>query len=170
MVCDRCPVWYHNTVHRLFQDDLLSVSISPMRSAGLVTPDMEWVVVAFGEGDALKRRIRLTHLSFRNGGSWSFFLCPVCGHLARVLKLHERPMCRRCCLHHRLGFRISSGTTAERDAARAERIEKLRARLAGGPARLNPRPGRTLDRRGSLEISLKRALVATRQDLMRIER
>jgi hypothetical protein len=154
----------------LFQD-LPSVRISPMRSAGLVTPDMEWVVVAFGEGDsALKRRIRLTHLSFRNGGSWSFFLCPVCGRLARVLKLHERPMCRRCCLHHGLGFRISNGTTAERAAARAERIEKLRARLAGGPARLHPRPGRTLDRRGSLEISLKRALVATRHDLMRIER
>jgi hypothetical protein len=78
----------------LFQDDLPSVSISPMRASGVVTPDIEWVDVAFGEGDsALKRRIRLTHHKFPNGGSWSFFVCPDCGRPARVLKLHEKPMC-----------------------------------------------------------------------------
>jgi hypothetical protein len=44
----------------LFQDDLLSVSISPMRSAGVVTPDMELVVVAFGEGDNALKRANLT--------------------------------------------------------------------------------------------------------------
>ena len=51
-----------------------------MRASGLVTLDMEWVVIAFGEGeDALKREVRVTHQLFPNGGSWSFFVCPVCG-------------------------------------------------------------------------------------------
>jgi hypothetical protein len=161
-------MWYHNTVHRSFQDDLPSVSISPMRSAGLVTVDMEWVDIAFGEGDdALRRRVRVRHLSFQNGGSWSFFVCPICSRLARVLKLQGRPMCRRCCLREGIRYRIAGGSVAERAEARAKRIETLRARLAGGPARLHPRPGRTLDRRGSLEISLRRAMVAARQDLLR---
>jgi hypothetical protein len=85
------PMWYHNTVHRLFQDDLPSVSISPLRAAGVVTPDMERVVVAFGEGDnSLKRRVRVTHVAFRNGGSWSFFVCPVCERPARVLNHRAR--------------------------------------------------------------------------------
>ena len=154
-------------MHRLFQDDLPSVSISPLRAAGRVTTDMEWIDIAFGEDDdALRRRVRVTHVSFQNGGSWSFFVCPACGALARVLRLHERPMCRRCCLREGIRYRIAGGSPAERAEARAKRIEKLRARLAGGPARLHPRPGRTLDRRGSLEISLRRAMVAARQDLV----
>jgi hypothetical protein len=161
-------LWYNNTMRRLFQDDLPSVSISAMRSAGLVTLDMEWIDIAFGEGDdALRRRVPVTRLSFQNGGSWSLFVCPACGGLARVLRLHERPMCRRCCLREGIQYRIAGGSPAERAEARARRIEKLRARLAGGPARLHPRPGRTLDRRGSLEMSLRRAMVAARQDLLR---
>ena len=161
-------MWYNNTVRRLFQDDLPSVSISPLRAAGRVTTDMEWIDIAFGAGnDALRRRVRVTHVSFQNGGSWSFFVCPACGALARVLRLHERPMCRRCCLREGIRYRIAGGSPAERAVARAKRIEKLRARLTGGPARLHPRPGRTLDRRGSLEVSLRRAMVAARQDLLR---
>src|SRR5271166_5752852 len=109
----------HSTVHRLFQDDLPSVSISPLRTACVVTADMEWVVVAFGEGDsALKRRVGVTHLSFRNGGGWSFFVCPVCGSRARILKLHERPMCRRCLLRRGIPYRIAGGSPAERAEAR----------------------------------------------------
>jgi hypothetical protein len=160
------------SAHRLFQDDLPTTpSISRLRASGVVTAETRSVVVTCGEGEsALAREVRVTHQIFPNRGSWSFFVCPACGRPARVLKLHERPMCRRCCLRQGVGFRISNGTTAERAAARAKRIEKLRARLAGGPARLYPRPGRTLDRRCSLEISLKRAMIAARQDLMRIER
>ncbi len=154
--------------HRLFQDDLPSVSISPMRASGVVTPDMEWVDVSFGEGgSALKRRIRLTHHKFRNGGSWSFFVCPDCGRPARSLKLNGRPMCRRCCLRHGVGYRISSGSPVERDAARVARLQKLRELLDGGPVRLHPRPGRRLDRRWSLTVSWRRGMIRQRQDLLR---
>jgi hypothetical protein len=71
-------MWYHNTVHRLFQDDLPAApSISWMRAARLVTVEMTSVAVTFGEGkNALKREVRIAHHHFSNGGSWSFFVCP----------------------------------------------------------------------------------------------
>jgi hypothetical protein len=47
----------------------------------------------------------------------------------------------------------------------------MREQLDGGPARLRPSPPEgTLDRRGFLEPSLKRAMVAARQDLLRVAR
>jgi hypothetical protein len=64
-------------------------------------------------------------------------------------------------------YRIAAGSPVERAEARAQRVERLSKLLNGRPARLNPRSGRTLDRRGALELSLRRALVATRQDLLR---
>jgi hypothetical protein len=159
----RSSMWYHSTVHRLFQDDLASVSVSRMLASGLVTVDTASVVITLGEGkNALKREVRIAHHNFWNGGNWSFFVCPTCGRLARTLKLHEKPMCRRCCLREGIGYRISSGSVAERAEARIKGQEKLRARLAGGPARLKPRPGRTLDHRGRLEASLQRAHIVRR--------
>ena len=159
------------TGHRLFQDDLLSVSISPMRASGVVTLDTECVVVAFGEGDsALKRKVGVTHHKFPNGGSWSVFVCPDCGRPARSLKLNGRPMCRRCCLREGIGYRVSSGSPVERDAARMARLQKLRELLDGGPVRLHPRPGRRLDRRWSLTVSWRRGMIRQRQDLLRRRR
>ncbi len=38
-------MWYHDTVHRLFQDDLASVSISRLRASGVVTGDTKSVVL-----------------------------------------------------------------------------------------------------------------------------
>lgn len=139
-----------------------------MRAEGVVTSDSTRVVVAFGEGEnALKKDVRVKRQTFPNGGWWAWYVCPVCGNLARVLRLHERPMCRRCCRREGLRYRSERGSGAERAEARAARIEKLRKLLVGGPARLRPRPGRVLDRRGSLEMSLRRALIATRQDVLR---
>jgi hypothetical protein len=106
-------------------------------------------------------------MKFPNGGSWSFFRCPNCGGRARVLRLYgERPMCRACCLRNGARYRIAGGSSAERAEARAQRIERLSKLLEGGPAPLYPRPGRTLDRRGALEFSLRRAVIATRQGLL----
>jgi hypothetical protein len=42
--------------HRLFQDDLASVSISRMRASGVVTSDTKSVEIVFGKGaDSLRR-------------------------------------------------------------------------------------------------------------------
>jgi hypothetical protein len=157
--------------HRLFQDDLPSVSASRLRASGVVTRDMKSVVILFGEGEgALRREVKVVHRRFPNGGEWSFFLCPVCSRRARVLKLHDRPMCRRCCLRQGIVYRISSGSPVERDVARVARLKKLREQLDGGPARLHPRPGRGLDRRWSLTVSWRRGMIRERQDLLRQRR
>jgi hypothetical protein len=157
--------------HRLFQDDLASVSISRLRASGVVTRDTKSVEIVFGKGDdGLRRDVKVVHRRFPNGGEWSFFLCPVCDRPARVLKLHEKPMCRRCCLRHGVGYRISSGSPVERDVARVARLQKLRELLDGGPVRLHPRPGRKLDRRWSLTVSYRRGMIRERQDLLRLRR
>jgi hypothetical protein len=156
--------------HRLFQDDLPpSPTISRLRASGVVTAETRSVVVTFGEGEsALAREVHVTHQIFPNGGSWSFFVCPACGRPARLLKLHEKPMCRRCCLREGIGYRVSSGTPVERDMARVARLKKLRELLDGGPARLHPRPGRRLDRRWSLTVSWRRGMIRERKDLLRL--
>jgi hypothetical protein len=158
--------------HRSFQDDLPTTpSISRLRASGFVTAEKRSVVVTFGGGEsALAREARVTHQLFPNGGSWSFFVCPACGRPARVLKLHEKPMCRRCCLGEGIGYRVSSGSPVERDVARLARLLKLRELLDGGPARLYPRPGRRLDRRWSLAVSWRRGMIRQRQDLLRLRR
>jgi hypothetical protein len=109
--------------HRLFQDDLASVSISRLRASGVVTGDTTSVEIVFGErNDGLRREVKVVHRRFPNGGEWSFFLCPVCERPARVLKLHEKPMCRRCCLREGIGYRVSGGTPIELAAARLAAI------------------------------------------------
>jgi hypothetical protein len=55
----------------------------------------------------------------------------------------------------------------KRDAARERRIERLRKLTSGGPARLNPRLGRVLDRRWSLTVSLRRVLIVKRWEMLR---
>jgi hypothetical protein len=152
----------------LFQDDLLSVSVSRLRASRAVTSDMKSIVVIFGDGgDPLRREVKLWHMAFPSGGSWSYFLCPSCSRRCRTLKvLNGRVVCRRCCLREGVGYRISSGTVVERDAARMVRIARLRAMLYGEPARLRPRKGRTMDRRRELTISLRRAMIVLRQDLL----
>jgi hypothetical protein len=156
--------------HRLFQDDLpTSASISGLRGGGVVIGDTKTIDISFVENDdTLHRTVRVVHRKLRNGGSWSFFLCPICERRARVLKLYDgAAMCRWCCLARGVGYRVASGSPREREAARAARIERLRKQLYGGePARLKPRPGRVLDRRRALEVSLKRAVIVKRLDML----
>ena len=155
--------------HRYFQDTLLtSPSVSKLRASGVLDRSTKSVLVAFGEGDeALHREIRITHRQFPNGGDWSFFVCPQCERRARVLKLHDGAvMCWRCCAARGALYRSASGSPVERDAARVARVERLSELLDDVPARLYPRPGRVLDRRRELTISLRRALIRQRQDLL----
>jgi hypothetical protein len=124
-----------------------------------VTADAKSVTVAFGDGEgALVREVEVLHYKLRHGGSWSFYRCPECHGLARTLRLHEKPLCRRCCLARGIDYR-SRGSAADAREARARRIGALVEMLNGGPARLRLWPGRVLDRRSSLELSLKRALL-----------
>lgn len=138
---------------RLTQDDCSSISVSRLRALGVVTEAMRSVRVTIAGASC---EVRLSHMRFPNGGGWSFFLCPVCGRRARVLKLFEKMACWRC-----TGSGSSSRPLPYR-AQRFERIERLRQRLYSGPARVKPRPGRTIDRRWRTEQALRRALIAER--------
>jgi hypothetical protein len=156
-------------MHRNFQNDLpTSPSVSRLRALGVVNRNTKSVLISFGEGDdAVRREVRVTHRQFPNGGDWSFFACPQCERRARVLKLHDGAvMCWRCCAARGARYRSASGSPVERDAARLARLQKLRELLASGAARLSPRRGRSLDRRRELTISLRRAMIRQRQDLL----
>jgi hypothetical protein len=141
---------------RLTQDDCSSISVSRLRALGVVTEAMRSVSVTIA---GLSREVRLSHMRFPNGGGWSFFICPSCGRRARVLKLFEKIACWRCT---RSGSRSRPLLYRVQQGDKAGRIVRLRERLRSGPARLKPRPGRTIDRRWRIEQALRRALIAER--------
>ena len=157
---------------RQFQDDLLAVNSARLRAEGVIVPGAASAVVCFGEGeDALKREVGVWHRRFRNGRGISLFVCPNCGRKAQLLKLYDgRVRCRGCLMRSGVQFRISYGTQAQRAAARAKAIEKLRAKLTGGPLRLKPKPGLKVARRRELELSLTRALIRQRERFLGVDR
>jgi hypothetical protein len=70
-------VWYHDTVQRLFQDELASLSISRPRATSVVTSDTKSVEIVFGEGDdGLRREVEVVPRHFPDGGSWPLYVCP----------------------------------------------------------------------------------------------
>jgi hypothetical protein len=156
---------------REFQDDLVSVNSARLRALGVIKPDAASAIVSFGEGaDALKREVKVWHRQFCNGRGISLFLCPACGGKAQLLKLYDgRLRCRNCLKRSGVEFRIAYGTREERAEARAQRIEKLKAKLAGGSIRARPRAGRSVERRRELELSLRRALIVEREGLLKAE-
>jgi hypothetical protein len=69
----------YSTVHRLFQDDLASVSISRLRASSVVTGETKSVDVVFGAGDdGLRREVKVGYCRFPNGCEWSFYVRPGC--------------------------------------------------------------------------------------------
>jgi hypothetical protein len=147
---------------------MTSPRVSALRALGVVNRNTKSVLISFGQGeDALQREVQVTHRQFPNGGGWSFFACPQCHRRVCVVKLHDGAvMCRRCCAARGARYRSASGSPVERDAARVARLQRLRKLLNGDAARQNPRPGRALDRRRELTISLRRAMIRQREDLL----
>jgi hypothetical protein len=144
---------------RVSIDDLpRSESVSRLRAAGVITATTTVTTVAFGD---ISFNVAVTHRRFLNGGSWSYFQC-ACGRRCRVLRLHEGGLACRWCLGSR-GLRPRVELIAT-PARAAHVVPKLVERLASpSPARLHPRPGRVLDRRGPLEAKVRRSLIVARQ-------
>jgi hypothetical protein len=106
-----------------------------------------------------EHEVRVVHRFFPNGGHWSFFLCE-CGRRARVLKLvDDSPACRWCAFSRGVECLAARSSRADRREARTSRVGRLTEMLNGGPIRLHPSEGRTLDRRAALAVSLSRALL-----------
>jgi hypothetical protein len=153
---------------RTFIDDLVSVNSARLRALGVIKPDASSAIVSFGEGEnAFEREIKVWHRKWSHGRGISLLICPRCEGKAQILRLHDgAPRCRKCLKRSGVQFRIAYGTRAERAEARARRIEKLMAKLNGGPLRLHPRGGRGIERRRPLELALKRARVVERLGLL----
>jgi hypothetical protein len=137
----------------VFQDDLPSVSVSRLRATGAVTPEMTRTTIGIADVEV---EVGLQLVRFRNGNSWSFFLCPQCGRRARTLKLlGGSVLCWRCC--HRRGARYRVWTRGLRGRAEL-RIPKLRAMLESEQSlRLKPHLWGTMERRVRLEAALRKA-------------
>ena len=125
------------------RSDLPFVKASALRKAGIITPAMTQVEVEVG---GLTRKVGLWHMHFKwNGGSWSYFICPHCSRKCQILRLYDgRFACPSCD-----GFGDAH--------LPGKRLEQLRANLAKS----------SLHRRSSLEISLRRALIAERREKLR---
>ena len=150
---------------RIFFDQLVSLSVSRLRATGTIRLEDQHCIIAFGDKQKL---VGLAHRTFPNGGSWSYFRCPKCGARSRKLWLvDDAPRCRLCLEKLGVRYRAAYGFgRTERLRERDRRIDRLQARLEGGPMRFKPVPSnwgnRRLDRRNRLTWALQRARIATR--------
>ena len=150
---------------RVFFDQLVSVGVSRLRATGAIRLEDRHGIIAFGDKQKL---VGVAHTVFKNGGSWSYFVCPGCGRRAKKLWLaDDAPRCRLCLEKLGVRNRASYGFgRTERLRERDRRVDKLQAMLEGGPMRFKPVPpnwgNRRLDRRNRLTVALQRARIATR--------
>jgi hypothetical protein len=150
---------------RIFFDQLVSLGVSRLRATGVIKLEDRQILIPFGEH---KKLIGVAHTVFRNGGSWSYFVCPKCERRAKKLWLvDDAPRCVSCCWSFGVRYRSAYGFgRSERLRERDRRVDRLQAMLEGGPLRLKPVPpnwgNRRLDRRNRLTWAMLRARIATR--------
>jgi hypothetical protein len=141
-------------------EDLPIVRVSTLVASGYIRRDAVTAHVRFGD-DGVEHGVGVRIRPFPNGGFWAMLVCPRCGGGAQRLRLlDDKPACGKCVRASGLRYRVESTATEDRHLLTApERI----ARLSGDkPARVNPRPGRRLDRRAPTEAALKRSLLLAR--------
>jgi hypothetical protein len=99
--------------HRIFFDELASLTAARLKATGAIRPQDSHGVIAFGEGDlGVQRRkcIGVVHTKFPNGGAWSYFVCPRCGGRKKKLWLVEdAPRCLSCCWSLGVRYRSAYG-------------------------------------------------------------
>jgi hypothetical protein len=137
------------------------VRVSTLVALGDIRQDAKTALLQFGN-DAVEHWVGVKVRRFRNGGFWAMFVCPRCGGSSqRPRLLDDRPACGKCVRASGLIYRSQSVRTERRVLVTAP----PRIALLNGdkPARLNPRPGRRLDRRAPIEAALKRSLLVARR-------
>jgi hypothetical protein len=142
-------------------DDLPVVLVSTLLANGYITRGAITALVRFGD-DGVEYVVGVRIRPFRNGGFWAMFVCPRCdGGAQRLRLLDGTPACGKCVRASGLRYRVESTATKDRHLLTAPgRIAKLNGDKA---ARVNPRPGRRLDRRAPIEAALKRSLIVARR-------
>jgi hypothetical protein len=142
-------------------DDLPMVSVSSLVAHGYLSRGAMTAGIRFGDDD-VEYAVGLRMTQFRNGGFWARFLCPRCnGTSQRLRLLDDEPACGRCVRASGLIYRSQSVRTEKRyEVTAPTRLARLNS---DKPARVNPRPGRKLDRRVNLEANLRRSLIVARE-------
>jgi hypothetical protein len=146
---------------KLTIDDLPVVRASALVAHGYISRGAVTALVRFGD-DGLEYEVGVLMRQFPNGGFWARFICPRCGGGSQRLRLIDgQPLCGKCIRASGLIYRSQSVRAETRHMVTAP----SRIALLNGdkPARINPRPGRRLDRRANLEARLRRSLIVARQ-------
>jgi hypothetical protein len=142
-------------------DDLPVVRASTLVAHGYIARGAVTALVRFGD-DGVEHGVGVRMRQFPNGGFWARLICPRCGGGSQRLRLLDgQPACGKCIRASGLIYRSQSVRTETRHLITAPpRIASLNG---DKPARVNPRPGRKLDRRANLEAKLRRSLIVARQ-------
>jgi hypothetical protein len=142
-------------------DDLPMVRASALVAQGYITRGAVTALVRFGD-DGVEYQVGVRMRQFPNGGFWARFVCPRCdGGSQRLRLLDGQPACGKCIRASGLIYRSQSIRTEKRHLLTAPPRMVL---LSGDkPARINPRPGRKLDRRANLEFALRRSRIVARK-------
>ena len=146
-------------VPSLPRGSLFCLCLAP-RAEGVIRAGDAWASIRFVDphtpsAPGPEFLIALSLRRFCNGGNWSFFCCPRCARRPRRLWLLDgQPSCYWCCEARGVRGRAATLPRSQRAVHRQRRVLAL---FNGPPARLHPRPGRTMDRREQLDRSLRRS-------------
>jgi hypothetical protein len=146
-------------------DDLPVVRVATLVVLGEIRRNSKTARVRFGD-DSVGYHVAVRLRPFRNGGFWAMLVCPRCGGASQRLRLlDDRPACGKCVRASGLIYRSQSVRTEKRHTVTAPaRLARLNS---DKPLRVRARPGRTFDRRTSLEASLRRSLIVAREHAIR---
>ena len=134
--------------NRIFFDELASIAVSRLRATGSIRLEDRHGIIAFGDKQKL---VGVSHTTFPNGGSWSYFRCPACGARSRKLWLvDDAPRCRLCLEKLGVRYRAAYGFgRAERLRERDRYVDRVQARRLRG-------------RRRRLTMTMRRSMITCR--------
>ena len=119
---------------RIFFDELMSLAASRLKAKGEIRLEDRYGVITFGDKQKL---VGVAHTVFKNGGSWSYFVCPKCGRRAKKLWLvDDVPRCLSCCWSLGVRYRSAYGFgRAERLRERDRYVDRVQDRRLRGRKR-----------------------------------
>jgi hypothetical protein len=151
----RAPAWgdIQLGVVSRYRDDLPSISVSRLRALDVITAETTTFSLQLGD---VEQTVAIALRRFPNGGSWSLFICPTCGHRAQTLRVLDREIvCRDCCERKRIRHRASTMSVRQRAEHRIPKLHAMIERTE--PARLKPVLWGKMERRKRLQAALARA-------------
>jgi hypothetical protein len=116
---------------RIFFDELVSLAASRLKAKGEIRLEDRHGVIAFGDKQKL---VGVSHSVFRNGGAWSYFICPRCGGRKKKLWLvDDAPRCLSCCWSLGVRYRSAYGFgRSERLRERDRYVDRVQDRRLRG--------------------------------------